>query len=99
MLKQIQSLGLDAESIQLVCIKLQDISQKLREYRKIGEHDDVNVPQVLQKMEECIKKNETLENSVASHHLELERLEFEIKLLQQSVQSLQKREGWPKGWI
>lgn len=93
MLKQIQSLGLDAESIQLVCINLQDISQKLREYRQIGEHDDVNVPQVLQKMEEFIKKNETLENSVASHHLELERLEFEIKLLQQSVQSLQREKA------
>lgn len=93
MLKQIQSLGLDAESIQLVCINLQDISQKLREYRQIGEDDNVNVPQVLQKMEEFIKKNETLENSVASHHLELERLEFEIKLLQESVQSLQKEKA------
>lgn len=90
MLKQIQSLGLDAESIQFVCINLQDISQKLRECRQIGEEDNVNVPEVLQKMEEFIKKNATLENSVASHHLELERLEFEIKLLQQNVQSLQK---------
>lgn len=90
MLKQINSLGLDAESIQLVCINLQDISQKLREYRQIGVEDNANVPQVLQKMEEFMKKNAILENSVASHHLELERLELEIKLLQQNVQTLQE---------
>lgn len=90
MLKQIHSLGLDAENIQLVCINLQDISQKLREYRQIGVEDNANVPQVFQKMEEFMKKNATLENSVASHHLELERLELEIKLLQQNVQTLQE---------
>lgn len=93
MLKQIQSLGLDAESIQLVCINLQDISQKLREYGQIGVEDNVNVPQILQKMEEFMKKNATLENSVASHHLELERFELEIKLLQQKVQTLQEEKA------
>ncbi len=57
----------------------------MKEYTQIGEEDNVTIPVVLQKMDEFIKKNSTLENSVASHHIELERLEFEIKLLQQSV--------------
>ncbi|KAH9314880.1 hypothetical protein KI387_023507, partial [Taxus chinensis] len=89
-MKEIVSMGLDEVSIHSFFVSLQDIKQKLRDHKQISEDENVNVPQVLLKMEELLKKTEILEISAISHQLEANKFEFEMQLLQQHVQSLQK---------
>eukprot|EP01018_Ginkgo_biloba_P014986 Gb_01776 [translate_table: standard] len=92
-MKQIEFMGLDAESIQSSFVILQNISQKLREHYQLGQEEYVSVPKIAQKMEELVKKNITLEISVSSHSSEVENFESEIKLLQELVQGLHKEEA------
>eukprot|EP01018_Ginkgo_biloba_P014990 Gb_01777 [translate_table: standard] len=92
-MKQINSMGLDAESIQSFLFCLQNVSQKLREHYQISEEENFMVPQFEQKIEELIEKNLTLEKAVLSHHLEIERIKFKMKLLQQHIQELQKEKA------
>ncbi|GLJ15245.1 hypothetical protein SUGI_0249340 [Cryptomeria japonica] len=92
-LKQLESLGLDVDSLNKVFVSLENTKQKLRDYGQIGDDENVTIPQILLKMEELLQKIETLENSVMSHQLGADRFKFTMKLLEQHIDGLQKEKS------
>eukprot|EP01018_Ginkgo_biloba_P022589 Gb_18486 [translate_table: standard] len=90
--KQIETLGLDAESLQSAFVSLQNDNQKLRQDCQKYEEEKLTMEKTVQRTEEELtERNTALENAVSSHNVQVGKFEEEIRELQLLSQGLQEK--------
>ncbi|KAJ4967709.1 hypothetical protein NE237_014410 [Protea cynaroides] len=92
-IEQVESLGLNPESLGSAVKNLQDENSKLKEICQRGRDEKVTLLEKLENMEKVLEKNALLENSLSDVTTELEGLREKVKLLDGSCRSLHEEKS------
>ncbi|KAF8388096.1 hypothetical protein HHK36_026762 [Tetracentron sinense] len=87
---QVESVGLDPESLGLSVKNLQDENLKLKETCQVEKDKKVALLEKLENMEKLLEKNTLLENSLSDVNAELEGSREKVEALEESSQTLQR---------